>query len=87
MTYWLNLFTGTTWVEFQKAGSAMSGFRYHSAARAGWPMSFGHGRTDDAPGTLCPLDMGKFGTVGSARSSLHDRSGGTFHQALVTLLG
>ena len=27
MNYWLDLFTGTTWDEFQKAGSAVSGFR------------------------------------------------------------
>ena len=26
-TYWLDLFTGTTWNEFQKAGSSVSGFR------------------------------------------------------------
>lgn len=25
--YWLDLFTGTTWAEFQKAGSSVSGFR------------------------------------------------------------
>lgn len=25
--YWLDLFTGTTWEEFQKAGSSVSGFR------------------------------------------------------------
>ncbi len=34
MTYWLNLFTGTTWAEFQKAGSSTSGFREHNWARA-----------------------------------------------------
>src|SRR4051794_36747362 len=27
MNYWLDLFTGGTWEEFQKAGSAVSGFR------------------------------------------------------------
>jgi hypothetical protein len=27
MAYWLDLFTGTTWDEFQKAGSEVSGFR------------------------------------------------------------
>jgi len=27
MTYWLDLFTGTTWSEFQKAGANVSGFR------------------------------------------------------------
>jgi hypothetical protein len=26
MTYWLNLFTGTTWTEFVKNGSGVSGF-------------------------------------------------------------
>ena len=26
MNYWLDLFTGTTWDEFQKAGSRISGF-------------------------------------------------------------
>jgi len=25
--YWLDLFTGTTWEEFQAAGSSVSGFR------------------------------------------------------------
>ena len=34
MTYWLNLFTGTTWAEFQKAGSRVSGFRENNWARA-----------------------------------------------------
>lgn len=29
MNYWLNLFTGTTWDEFQKAGSRVSGFNSH----------------------------------------------------------
>src|SRR2546422_11198160 len=33
-TYWLNLFTGTTWAEFQKAGSNISGFREHNWTRA-----------------------------------------------------
>ena len=27
MTYWLDLFTGTTWTEFQNAGSKVTGFR------------------------------------------------------------
>jgi hypothetical protein len=27
MNYWLDLFTGTTWQEFQKAGARVSGFR------------------------------------------------------------
>lgn len=26
MTYWLNLFTGTTWKEFVDAGASVSGF-------------------------------------------------------------
>jgi hypothetical protein len=35
MTYWLNLFTGRTWHEFQAAGAAVSGFRAgRSEARA-----------------------------------------------------
>ncbi len=34
MTYWLNLFTGTTWAEFQQAGASVSGFRDHNGARA-----------------------------------------------------
>lgn len=28
MDYWLDLFTGTTWEEFRKAGAKVSGFRY-----------------------------------------------------------
>lgn len=28
MNYWLNLFTGTTWEEFQKSGASVSGFSY-----------------------------------------------------------
>ena len=28
MNYWMDLFTGTTWEEFQKAGSSVSGFRH-----------------------------------------------------------
>lgn len=28
MNYWIDLFTGTTWDEFQKAGSSVSGFSY-----------------------------------------------------------
>jgi hypothetical protein len=34
MTYWLNLFTGRTWQEFQKAGASISGFREHNWNRA-----------------------------------------------------
>jgi hypothetical protein len=34
MTYWLDLFTGTTWDEFQKHGSKVSGFREHNKKRA-----------------------------------------------------
>ena len=34
MTYWLDLFTGTTWTEFQKAGATISGFRPKSWKRA-----------------------------------------------------
>ena len=32
--YWLDLFTGTTWQEFQKAGAKISGFRQHNWKRA-----------------------------------------------------
>lgn len=34
MTYWLNLFTGTTWREFQEHGANISGFRDRNWARA-----------------------------------------------------
>jgi hypothetical protein len=34
MTYWLDLFTGTTWSEFQNAGSTITGFRDHNWNRA-----------------------------------------------------
>ena len=34
MNYWLDLFTGTTWEEFQKAGANVSGFRQHNWKRA-----------------------------------------------------
>jgi hypothetical protein len=34
MTYWLNLFTGKTWREFQAAGSKTSGFREHNWSRS-----------------------------------------------------
>jgi hypothetical protein len=34
MNYWLDLFTGTTWQEFQKAGSKVTGFREHNRKRA-----------------------------------------------------
>ncbi len=49
-TYWLDLFTGTTWEEFKKHGANVSGFRYHSnfafyilifdfpSAHGGWPI-------------------------------------------------
>jgi hypothetical protein len=34
MNFWLDLFTGTTWQEFQAAGAAVSGFRDHNWKRA-----------------------------------------------------
>jgi hypothetical protein len=34
MNYWLDLFTGTTWDEFQKAGAKVTGFREHNRKRA-----------------------------------------------------
>ena len=34
MNYWLDLFTGTTWQEFQDAGANVSGFREHNWKRA-----------------------------------------------------
>ena len=34
MNYWLDLFTGTTWEEFQEAGAKVSGFREHQKKRA-----------------------------------------------------
>jgi len=34
MNYWLNLFTGTTWQEFQTAGANVTGFREHNWKRA-----------------------------------------------------
>ena len=34
MNYWLNLFTGKTWREFQAAGGKMTGFREHNWNRA-----------------------------------------------------
>jgi hypothetical protein len=34
MNYWLNLFTGTTWREFQVAGAKVTGFREHNWKRA-----------------------------------------------------
>jgi hypothetical protein len=34
MTYWLNLFTGKTWKEFQAAGARATGFREHSWKRS-----------------------------------------------------
>jgi hypothetical protein len=34
MNYWLNLFTGTTWQEFQAAGAQVSGFRQRNWKRA-----------------------------------------------------
>jgi hypothetical protein len=34
MDYWIDLFTGTTYAEFQKAGAKVSGFRGHNRKRA-----------------------------------------------------
>jgi hypothetical protein len=34
MTYWLDLFTGTTWEEFQRTGAKISGFRENNWKRA-----------------------------------------------------
>lgn len=34
MNYWLDLFTGTTWDEFRKAGANVTGFREHNWKRA-----------------------------------------------------
>ena len=34
MNYWLDLFTGITWEEFQKAGGSVTGFREKNRARA-----------------------------------------------------
>ena len=34
MNYWLDLFTGTTWQEFQDSGGTVSGFREHNRKRA-----------------------------------------------------
>ena len=34
MTYWLDLFTGTTWGEFRKAGATITGFRESTRKRA-----------------------------------------------------
>jgi hypothetical protein len=34
MNYWLDLFTGTTWDEFQKAGAKVTGFREHNWTRS-----------------------------------------------------
>ncbi|HEY4759088.1 MAG TPA: hypothetical protein VIH42_00770 [Thermoguttaceae bacterium] len=34
MNYWLDLFTGITWEEFQKAGANITGFREHNKKRA-----------------------------------------------------
>ena len=34
MNYWLDLFTGTTWEEFQEAGANVTGFREHNRTRA-----------------------------------------------------
>ena len=34
MDYWLDLFTGTTWAEFQKAGARVSGFRQRMGSAA-----------------------------------------------------
>ncbi len=35
MTYWLDLFTGTTWDEFRRAGASVTGFRERQRSRAG----------------------------------------------------
>jgi hypothetical protein len=34
MTYWLDLFTGTTWEEFRKAGANVTGFRERNWKRS-----------------------------------------------------
>jgi hypothetical protein len=34
MNYWLDLFTGTTWDEFRKAGANISGFRERMRSNA-----------------------------------------------------
>ena len=34
MNYWLDLFTGTTWAEFRKAGANISGFRERMRSNA-----------------------------------------------------
>jgi len=34
MTYWLDLFTGTTWDEFRRAGETVSGFREKQRTRS-----------------------------------------------------
>lgn len=34
MNYWLDLFTGTTWAEFRRAGATVSGFRERQAGKA-----------------------------------------------------
>ncbi len=34
MNYWLDLFTGTTWDEFRRAGAGVTGFREHNWKRA-----------------------------------------------------
>ncbi|HEV3334765.1 MAG TPA: hypothetical protein VG096_27445 [Bryobacteraceae bacterium] len=34
MTFWLDLFTGTTWSEFRKAGANITGFRERMGTRA-----------------------------------------------------
>jgi hypothetical protein len=34
VNYWLDLFTGSTWQEFQAAGSKVTGFRDHNRKRA-----------------------------------------------------
>ena len=34
MNYWIDLFTGTTWDEFRKAGAKVSGFRERTRASA-----------------------------------------------------
>ncbi len=34
MNYWIDLFTGTTWDQFQKAGAHITGFRERQRKRA-----------------------------------------------------
>lgn len=66
MNYWLDLFTGTTWDEFRKAGAKISGFRER----------MGHGARRVKPGDvlLCYLTgvmrwVGALEVVGSTRDA------------------